>query len=172
MKLAYLLDCFPQISETFILNEIVELKKIDGSIDISIYSLRKPEETIIHESAKKLNPLYINELKYSLFEIFFYALRKLIVHPVGVIKSIFYFIRIYKGNFIKYYLLNIWRYVFRLFKISYSIEKHGCQHIHSHFALITTQYALCVHLLTQIPYSFTSHAYDIFVKRQPPQTKT
>ena len=166
MKIVYLLDCFPKLSETFILNEIVELKKIDNSIGLSIYSLKKPKENLVHKQAKQFSPIYINDLKISFFKIFFYFLEKVFTHPLGVVKSVFFFTVTKKGNLFKYYLFNLWCFLFRLLKISYSIEKEGCNHIHSHFALISTQYTLCVHLLTKIPYSFTSHANDIFVNPQ------
>lgn len=166
MKIVYLLDCFPQISETFILNEIVELKKIDPSIDLLIYSLREPKDKLARDSAKNFNTLYINKLKTNFFIIIFYALKKFLTSPISVIKSFYYFAIIKKGNFVKYYLFKLWFFLFNLFKISYRLENKKCSRIHSHFALISTQFAMCIHLLTKIPFSFTSHAYDIFVTPQ------
>src|SRR5258708_11727131 len=43
MKIAYLLKTFPKLSETFILNEILELER--QGLELHIFSLRQPSET-------------------------------------------------------------------------------------------------------------------------------
>src|SRR5579859_4378110 len=46
MKIAYLLKTFPKLSETFILNEILELER--QGLELHIFSLRQPSETKVH----------------------------------------------------------------------------------------------------------------------------
>ncbi|MFQ5653289.1 MAG: glycosyltransferase, partial [Planctomycetota bacterium] len=41
-------------------------------------------------------------------------------------------------------------------------KEQGIQHIHAHFATISTRMAALVNMLTGIPFSFTAHAKDIF----------
>jgi glycosyltransferase involved in cell wall biosynthesis len=43
------------------------------------------------------------------------------------------------------------------------IRKFGLTHIHAHFALDASTYAMFCSMLTGIPYSFTIHAHDIFL---------
>ena len=38
-KIAYLLDSFPRLSETFIINEILEVKR--QSVDVKVFARRK-----------------------------------------------------------------------------------------------------------------------------------
>lgn len=52
LKVAYLLNIFPVLSETFILNEITELKK--QGLDVSIFSLSNPNKGVIHKEAGEL----------------------------------------------------------------------------------------------------------------------
>ena len=51
MKILYLLDRFPVLSQTFILNEITKL--IDLGHDITIISLNKPIDKKIHKKIRK-----------------------------------------------------------------------------------------------------------------------
>src|SRR6266511_2033352 len=50
--LGYVLRMFPQISETFIANEIVELERL--GYDIHIYSYRRPKEAVLHECVRSV----------------------------------------------------------------------------------------------------------------------
>ena len=47
MKIGYVIKMFPRISETFILNEILELER--QGIEIVIFSLKKPNEGRFHQ---------------------------------------------------------------------------------------------------------------------------
>jgi colanic acid/amylovoran biosynthesis glycosyltransferase len=47
MKVGFLLDSFPKLSETFILNQITDL--IDNHVNVSIFVLNHPVETVIHD---------------------------------------------------------------------------------------------------------------------------
>jgi len=44
-------------------------------------------------------------------------------------------------------------------------KKTGITHIHAHFALDGSKYAMLISALTGTPYSFTIHAHDIFLKK-------
>jgi hypothetical protein len=41
-QIAYILKMYPRFSETFIVNEILELER--QGVDVCIYSLRKPDD--------------------------------------------------------------------------------------------------------------------------------
>ena len=55
MRLAYLIKTFPNLAETFIANEIVELERL--GVDLRIYSYRRPATVIRHESARRIRLL-------------------------------------------------------------------------------------------------------------------
>lgn len=54
------------------------------------------------------------------------------------------------------------RLCLRMLYFSYLVLVHKINHIHAHFAATATTIALGMHKLTNIPYSFSIHAYDIF----------
>ncbi len=47
MRLAYIVNVFPKISETFIAHEVAELLR--RGVEVEIFSLRNPQETLRHE---------------------------------------------------------------------------------------------------------------------------
>jgi len=53
MKIAYIVDNFPSISQTFILNQITGLIDLGKTVDI--FSLNKPDEAIVHSDVEKYN---------------------------------------------------------------------------------------------------------------------
>jgi colanic acid/amylovoran biosynthesis glycosyltransferase len=55
MKLAYVINMFPKLSESFILNEIVELLK--NGHDVLIFSIIKPWEEVVHDDVGKYHIL-------------------------------------------------------------------------------------------------------------------
>ncbi|RLG46346.1 MAG: hypothetical protein DRN90_06645, partial [Thermoproteota archaeon] len=159
--IAYLIDVFPQLSETFILNEIRQL--MDNGVKVVIFSRRKPREKKQHPKAEKLAGLvlYLSEDDIS-------TLRKAWLH--------FYFLVTSPIRYLKTFLFSckkkadgtLWSFKQSVI-YAREIKRVGAQHIHSHYAASTaTKYAMLVSMLTGIPYTFTAHGwYDIFT--YPPQ---
>src|SRR5215475_6353141 len=89
MKIGYLLDRFPSITLTFVLNEITGL--IDAGRSIELISLRRPNnDEIIHDQYIKYGLdkriFYLSSGKYekaSLFTIFIKALKKLFISRIS-----------------------------------------------------------------------------------------
>ena len=61
MNIAYILKMYPRFSETFIVNEILELER--QGVDVRIYSLRKPDDGRFHAKLArvKANVVYTPE---------------------------------------------------------------------------------------------------------------
>ena len=55
MKIVYVINMFPKLSESFILNEVVELLK--NGHDVQIFSIMKPFEEVVHDEVGKYNIL-------------------------------------------------------------------------------------------------------------------
>lgn len=51
-RVAYFLNVFPTVSETFIINEMVEFKRL--GVELSIFALRPGNDTIEHAQVKEL----------------------------------------------------------------------------------------------------------------------
>lgn len=155
-NVAYMLDGFPIISETFIIQEILELKKrglniiifaSEGGGDIPYNSLSHPESKSLVKETCYINPyLIVKEKKWLHFLIF---LR----HPVRYLKT-FYFSYLEGGE------------TFIAFKSTplyiREMKSKNVYHIHAHFARKACTFSMLISMITGIPYSFTAHAHDIY----------
>ncbi len=150
MKIAYLLKYFPKLSESFVLNEITRLTDLDN--DILIFSLNRPEDDILHEDVNR----------YNLPERTFYYKREKLFEP-GKFKVLSFLLRgilydIIRGHFSKRYLVKNFKLAF----FAAQMKAGGIDHIHSHFADMA-DIALKLATMLSVPYSLTSHAYDIYM---------
>ncbi len=162
IKVAYWLPIFPALSETFILNEILELRR--QGLDIAIFSASKPNEGVIHKEAEKLvretyyftNFRNLNKFKkvfIYLYVHFYFLIRS----PLRYLKTVWFAYTAGKYKYI-YYGFRVAAYYAFVFK------KSNVSHIHVHFADDISERAMLASMLSGIPYSFTIHAHDIFIK--------
>lgn len=164
MKIAYLLDCFPVFSETFIVREIKELQKkyFNVLVYARINTLNHEYSEVIHEDAKTILK-DVNYLPALLREhskimrwhyILIYHLYYLLKSPFRYLKAFFYVASKGRGIFLKF-----------IFCVFYAkkIQAEAIRHIHVHFALHACTYAMLISKVSGIPYSFTVHAHDIFI---------
>jgi colanic acid/amylovoran biosynthesis glycosyltransferase len=165
MKIAYMLDYFPALSETFILREILEMKKhLDVAVFARINSLNhKVFSEVVHDDSKEL----MKEVHYlrgllkdtklkrwsSLILLHSYFLLR---NPVRYMQTFLYSLR--KGNRIFNY------FIFSVFCARKLITER-CERIHVHYALDACTHTMLISMLSGIPYSFTVHAHDIFIPR-------
>src|SRR5882724_5407221 len=65
MRVGYVLKMFPRLSETFILNEVLELER--QGLELRIFSLKRPAEAVFHAQTKLVrSPItYLPEKIYS-----------------------------------------------------------------------------------------------------------
>jgi len=158
-KIAFLISQFPETHETFILREFLELKQ--QGIQFSIYSLKNCNDKIIHPSAKQLTAQTV----YSNFlfsrQLIHHNLKTFFRHPLRftfAIFTIFYYHRKTPSILFKT-LAAIPKTVF----YANLMKKQGVAHLHVHWANIPTTLGWFIHKLTNMSYSFTAHAFDIFL---------
>lgn len=113
-RISYVVNAFPKLSETFIANELIELKR--RGIDLQVFSLRKPAESFQHDF---IGLAGLNELCCYDSENFLSAIRS-----------------------------------------------RKPQLLHAHFATEPAAAARDLAKATGVPFTFTTHGYDIF--RKPP----
>lgn len=151
LVLAYIVDRYPSLSESFVRNEARELMKL--GFELRILSLRRARE-----EDKKLVPLLDGENVVCLEEIYDKCLGRLMAHV---------------GLFFKTparYLSTLAWVVFRrgpwrLFKAApfFYDRVRGSGWIHGTFAWDQAGMAMVLSRLLDVPYSFTARAADIFV---------
>ena len=150
--IAYVLKMFPRFSETFILNELLELER--QGVALRIFSLKEPTDGIIHRDVA----LVRGEVTYIPWRRIFAVARahgKVIRRsPSRYVKTLVPALRRRRFASVKYFL--------KAGVIADHVQREGVKHIHAHFASSAASVALDVHRLTGLPYSFTAHAKDIY----------
>lgn len=159
-KVAYIVSRFPTIAETFILYEILALEQL--GLQIEIFSLIHQREKKIHPEAERLSVRahYGNKISRALLAAQFYWLLS---SPKGYLYAWW---RAICGNSSSLgFLIRALVVVPQAAMFARQMQKHGVQYIHAHWATHPTFAAYVIQILTDLPYSFTAHADDIYVNR-------
>lgn len=153
-RVMYILEVFPEISETFILFGMMGARR--QGVDIRVVSLANPEPGGNHQESEAFLPMTMYLKDVPLYKQYAALIRILLRHPIKLIR----FTR---------YLYGIEKYVRdtrnRLMQVCYLCVKareEKIDHTHAHFANLATSFAMWIHMLTGIPFTFSSHGYDIF----------
>ncbi|MFQ5510615.1 MAG: glycosyltransferase family 4 protein [Candidatus Krumholzibacteriia bacterium] len=156
LKMGYVVKMFPRLSETFILNEILELER--RGVEVVIFSIKKPNEGRFHPQVSDLKArvLYLEDLDTKKWPQWIGA-----EWPV-----------------VSEYAANLWGAVGEAMAeedpgrveqiwwgawVASQARKLGLARLHAHFASMPSTVAYFAHRVTGIPFSFTAHAKDIFV---------
>ena len=154
LKVLYILEIFPEISETFILDEILEVMR--QGIEVEIVSLVKPKEVKYHKNYHALLSYtsYIKDIELP--KKYLAAFVMLTRNPLRFFKFVKYLYRIEK------YVRNTRNRLLEICYLCQYAKRRRIEHVHAHFANISTSYAMWIHMLTDLPYTFTTHGYDVF----------
>jgi len=156
-NVAYMLDGFPILSETFIIQEILELKKrglniiifaSEGAGDIPYNSLSHPESKSLVKETCYLNPYSIVIKKKLLHFLIF------LLHPFRYLKTLYFSYMEGGETFIAFKSVPLY---------IREMKSKDVHHIHAHFARRACTFSMLISMITGIPYSFTAHAHDIYV---------
>jgi len=160
VKVAYLLTRFPVVSETFILNEIVEA--LHQGVDIRVFSELPPNETCPHGKLKHLEGRieYLPSLESSRpLKTMLLHLRFFLKRPLPYLKTFAYALR-------NRHLAMLWAFKVCV-HFARRLDEFRPDVIHTHFASHTARFALLVSRLLGIPYTLTIHGwYDLY--KAPP----
>ena len=157
MRIGYILWQFPVLSETFILNELIELT--NKGQEVYIFSLTQPQEEIVHPEVKK----------YGLLEKTYYlpGYVKLGLELPKPQSWAALFSKGYEGKSAKAKLLGRPFYAAVATYFSRIIMKLELDVLHAHFYGVPSYIAMLISRQTSIPFTFTCHAVDIFVNPNP-----
>ncbi|WP_075935953.1 glycosyltransferase, partial [Halosegnis longus] len=158
MNIVYYLGAFPKLSESFVLNEIYELEQ--NGHNVAVCALNNPNEDIVHEEFDELDvPInYIPTPSYT--DITALASTKAL-HP-RILKGIFY------RASPKQHAANLFR-AKRCINFVESLSWNP-DHFHSHFATLSIFGAQYASDYYQVPFTITTHAYDLY--KEPVGTYT
>lgn len=158
LRIGYIVSLFPCWSETFILNEIIELEK--KGADIRIFSVRKDREDFTQDKAK---PFLIKTIYAESLKSIAYFIQNIVLKPI-VMSRIFALAIRKRYNGFKEAIKYIWC-IFLGCYFAKIAQKQKISHLHAHFATYPAFTALVISRLTKIPFTFTAHAHDIFLSK-------
>jgi hypothetical protein len=166
MKVAYILNYFPVLSETFIVREILELKKhFNVVVFAKVDTLNHEFSAVIHNDTREI----LKEVQYFQALLWEYSKIKrwwkilnchlffLMKKPVRYLTAFYFSFNKGRSTLLKFVLSALY---------ARKLMNDRIDHIHVHFALQSCTYAMLISMLTDIPYSFTIHAHDIFIEEQ------
>ena len=161
-SVAIILKGFPRISETFILNELLLLEQ--AGLNLTVYALRNPCESQVHEKVKQLRaPVrYIPDYFWSHFGSIVWAnvlqlFRNRSRYWAGFRFALWRSLRRWSSSTIK-------RFSQAAYLVEHHLRHHPPHQIYAHFSHGPTTVAYFAHRLTGIPYSFSAHAKDIYLQ--------
>lgn len=159
--LACLARNLPAVEETFVLREITALRRL--GLRIKAFSLRQPDASVHPPEAPGLDSEVeiLVQPRNPLFWLahLFFALR----FPRRYFHCLYAYVLIADGTWqsrhrsLSYFIVApfaAWR-----------LGRSGIKHLHAHFANAATSVALMAATLAGISFSFTAHAFDIFIDK-------
>lgn len=160
MKLGYVLATFPCVTETFILREILELRRQGHSIEI--FALRRPAGVATREAPEPLGPVSYRAPALS----------------AAAIRGQCHFLLRATGRYLRLLLSCVLggrvpgtmpvriRRLLTAAQFALGAERCGVEHIHAHFAFVPADVALLMSGLLGLPFSVSAHAWDVYAQRR------
>lgn len=155
---AYLVKRFPRLSETFVLNELLEVRR--QGIDIELYALLDPQEKVVDERARALQPeaTYLNLAGRpwrSRARLACGATAQALANPAGFARVAWALISVHRSlPSLRHAVEGLW--------LARDLRRRGVRHLHAHFAHSPAAVAYLARLAGGPPYSFTAHAKDLY----------
>lgn len=160
-NIAYLAPEIPSISGTFVYQEILALQA--QGVDILPISVHKTKLIVREPKIEKLATATLYLYQQSLISVLIHSIAFFIKNPKSYLATLTTVLTdISVAGLSK---LSSWKLLYQFFyasRVAGAIEENRCQHLHIHFANVPTQIGMYASLLSGVPYSFTSHANDIF----------
>ncbi|MCG8605012.1 glycosyltransferase [bacterium] len=161
--IGFILKGYPRLSEVFIINEILLLE--ERGLSLHIFALRKPNESAVHDSVRKVRARVTYIPDYPLT--FFFELAK---------ANILFF-RQRPGAYWRVLNLSLFhclrqrsfaafkRFVQAAYLAQKGLPGTNVSHLHAHFSHDPTTVAYFASLLTGLSYSFSGHAKDVYTQK-------
>jgi len=155
-RIGYLVKTFPKISETFILQEILELER--QGVSLTIFSLYPPTDTEVHPFVSDIQSrvYYLSGQTPKSLEPALHAHQWLVTHHRNRHTATLQFFQRRQEGMQPSDLHHARALAVQLLELK-------IDHLHAHFANEPTGVAELTHHLTGIPFSFTAHAKDIYL---------
>lgn len=157
-KLAIICSQFPEMHETFVIREMIALH--EGGIPLRIYSLKHCRDKIRHPEVQKLDST-IHYAAWDDPQTWIKSCAGFLGHPLSSLKTLGWILRHHSARpSLLLKSLVVWKQCLAMLA---DFKRSGISHVHAHWATMPTTAAVVMSKLLNISYSFTAHAWDIFV---------
>lgn len=162
MKVAYILSRFPYLTETFILREMIHLRKL--GLDVHVFSMFPPLPTPVHPQTQEMMP-YVHYSSFLLSRRLILAqLYFVLFSPVRYIRAFLTAIgQTYRERLV---LLRVLMTFPKSVYFAKQIKDLRIDHIHAHFVWVNGIAAKIASDLTGVTFSLHPHAYGLFMRDQ------
>jgi colanic acid/amylovoran biosynthesis glycosyltransferase len=157
---AYILSVFPALYQPLVLNEVLAWRALGHPI--SVFSLRQPDPgQVQHQAAGSITPsvMYCWQSRQSRLSVLRANLALISRAGATTYRASWELAR--DSQLIR----NLQAFM-RFAYWPYELKRRGVTHLHAHWATEATTVAMIFSWLSGLPFSFTAHAYDIFVDPQ------
>ncbi len=157
-RIAYLVKRFPRLSETFVLNEILEVRR--QGLQPLIFALEDPREAIVDPKAERLQPevVYLHRPGRGLrswARLIIGAALQGAARPHRALRVVWALARTHRSvPSLRHAVEGMW--------LARELRAHRVTHLHAHFAHAPAAVAYMAHLAGGGPFSFTAHAKDLY----------
>jgi glycosyltransferase involved in cell wall biosynthesis len=157
-SVAYIMSRFPLLTETFILRELLELEK--QGLAIAVLPLLRERPSVVHEEVERL-AAEIHYTRFLSLPIIQANLQLFLRKPGRYLTLLWSVLRLNWGS------ANLCVGALGIFPKSVYfarlLERLGVRHVHAHYATHPALAAYIIAELTDVGFSFTAHAHDIFL---------
>jgi len=157
-RFAYLLKRFPRLSETFVLNEMLELQR--QGVELRIYALLDPLEKQTHPEAARLRSrvVYLHDPRRRLrswSRLLGGAFLQGVTHPLGALRVVWALCSVHRSlPSLRHAIEGLW--------LARDLRRNGIGHLHAHFIHSPAAVAYLAFLAAGPPFSVTAHAKDLY----------
>jgi len=156
VKVAYLMSRFPKLTETFVLYEILAVRR--QGVDAVVYPLIRERTRVMHPEARRI----VEEARFE--PLISWRLLRAHAHylcrsPARYLGALARLLRSNLGS--RRYFLGALGLFPKAVRFAQMMEDEGVTHVHAHFASHPAAAAFVIRRLTGIPFSFTAHGSDL-----------
>ena len=169
MRLAYLISQYPAISHTFILRELIALRKIGFEIPVaSINKADRADKALsATERQEKKDTFYVKSA--GIYRILACLFSIMITSPIRAWDTLCWSWQLSRGG-VKQNMKQT-AYFIEACVVSFWLKKQACRHLHIHFGNAAAMVGMLASKLNQSSYSLTIHGSTIFTQVDSQQLK-
>lgn len=161
-ELAFIISRFPSYDETFILRELVGLKK--KGLKFRIFSLLRCNDEVIHKEAKEFlkNTTYLPLFNLKVLYDYIVIFLKFPLRFIKINLELTFFTITHPAFFLKTFVI-----IPQAISLANLTIRANIKHLHAHWATTPATIAMIIKKIFGIPYSMTAHAHDIYSNHLP-----